>query len=245
MFELPEKFADLKETITATMRPTNILRYTPADTKPWESKLGGCPYLTKKEDYPLGINGEPMLFLAQINLSEMPTLPDFPTKGLIQFYIENNDYYGYDEPCKVVYIEDYLTDESQLLKEHPYPPEEEDMLPYERECRITFETDVMPLSGTDENFDELSCHIEDEEEREELWNLLAIEGSRMGGYPYFIQNPVEVFESGEKGILLLQLDTDDEAGLMFGDCGNCQFFIAEQDLKNKDFSDVFYDWACC
>ena len=130
-------------------------------------------------------------------------------------------------------------------KERKVQPEEEDMLPYERECRITFETDVMPLSGTDENFDELFSHVEDEEEREELWNLLAIEGSRMGGYPYFIQNPVEVFESGEKGILLLQLDTDDEAGLMFGDCGNCQFFIAEQDLKNKDFSDVFYDWACC
>ena len=245
MLELPEQLAYLKETLAATLRPSNILHYTPAPTQPWESKLGGCPYLERQKDYPLGITGEPMLFLAQINLSEMPPLPSFPTKGLLQFYIENNDYYGYDEPCRVIYLEDYTTDESRLLTAHPYASQmNEDILPYERECRITFEAVEMPLSSTDEAFDRLFKDVA-AEDRDELYSLLYTAESRMGGYPDFIQNPVEVFESGEKGILLLQLDCDDEAGLMFGDSGNCQFFIAEKDLKNKDFSDVAYDWACC
>ncbi len=245
MFELPEKFAYLKETIAATMRPTNILHYTPAATKPWESKLGGCPYLERPEDYPLDDSGDPMMFLAQINLSEMPPLKDFPTKGLLQFYIVNDEYYGLEQPCKVIYRENYLTDESQLLKENPYQKKIRRNLPFERECRITFEAGEMPLPSGDERFDELIETIEDESDREELWNLFAQEGSRMGGYPCFVQNSVVVYESGEKDVLLLQLDCDDEAGLMFGDCGNCQFFMAAEDLKNKDFSDVFYDWACC
>ena len=48
-------------------------------------------------------------------------------------------------------------------------------------------------------------------------------------------------------ILLLQIDTDDgkdSCEIMFGDCGNCQFMISKEDLLNKNFSNVHYDWAC-
>lgn len=48
----------------------------------------------------------------------------------------------------------------------------------------------------------------------------------------------------EYNILLLQLDIDDTCGIMFGDSGNCNFFISEEDLKNRDFSKVEYDWQC-
>ena len=58
-------------------------------------------------------------------------------------------------------------------------------------------------------------------------------------------NVVECYEMGEKEILLLQLDVDDPSGLMFGDSGNCQFFISMEDLDNKNFSELAYDWACC
>ena len=37
------------------------------ETKPWESKLGGCPYLSSLKDYPKDDRGMPMMFLAQIN----------------------------------------------------------------------------------------------------------------------------------------------------------------------------------
>ena len=246
VFSLPDKFSYLKDKIEATYRPTNILRYTPAKTKPWESKLGGVPYLTSIDNYPKDADGEPMMLLAQIDLSEMPPLPHFPEKGLLQFYIVNDEDYGYDLPCRVVYIEHFSTNEEELLTEHPYSEDmDEDVLPYEKECRIHFEQDIMPISSTNDSFDELIGDVTDKNDREELYSLLYSAESRMGGYPDFVQNPVESYESGEKGVLLLQLDCDDEAGLMFGDSGNCQFFISEEDLKQKDFSDVCYDWACC
>ena len=70
----------------------------------------------------------------------------------------------------------------------------------------------------------------------------------MGGYPCFIQNAPEFYENGTADILLLQIDTDDgkgTCGIMFGDCGNCQFMISREDLLKRDFSNVYYDWACC
>ena len=243
MLELPEKLEHLRETITATLRSTNVLHYTATSTKPWESKLGGCPYLTSESDYPRDEYGEPMLFLAQINLSEMPPLPSFPTKGLLQFYIVNDEFYGLEQPCKVIYLEHYETDEEKLLRENPYQRRIRKHLPFKKECRITFESTVMPPTTDEPLFAELRREL-DREERKALTAFCEGSGSRVGGYPYFIQGPVWVYESGEKRILLLQLDCDDESGLMFGDGGNCQFLIAEEDLKNKDFSDVAYDWAC-
>ena len=37
----------------------------------------------------------------------------------------------------------------------------------------------------------------------------------------------------------------DVCGIMFGDSGNCNFFISKEDLVKKDFSNVVYDWQCC
>lgn len=41
-------------------------------------------------------------------------------------------------------------------------------------------------------------------------------------------------------MLLFQMDTDDEAGIMWGDCGVANFFISEKDLASKNFSRVLY-----
>lgn len=46
-------------------------------------------------------------------------------------------------------------------------------------------------------------------------------------------------------MLLLQLDVEDECGIMFGDSGNCVFLISKEDLKNRNFDNVQYEWQCC
>jgi uncharacterized protein YwqG len=38
---------------------------------------------------------------------------------------------------------------------------------------------------------------------------------------------------------------DDEANIMFGDAGVANFFIKEEDLRNRNFRDVLYNWDCC
>ena len=201
MFAIPEKFEFLRDRIEKTLKPTNQIHYIPGKTKPWESKLGGCPYMKDTQEYPMDNQGKPMMFLAQINFEEMPPLEGFPEKGLLQFYIANTDDYGYDEPCKVIYIEEG-------------------------------------------EFEEMLNLISDEDE-DDFYDAFASGTSRIGGYPSFVQDPVECYEMGEKEILLLQLDVDDPSGLMFGDSGNCQFFISMEDLDNKNFSELAYDWACC
>ena len=56
-----------------------------------DSKFGGLPYLPASADYVLDEQGKPMTLLAQLNFAEMPPLPDFPEKGIVQFFVTNAD----------------------------------------------------------------------------------------------------------------------------------------------------------
>lgn len=51
------------------------------------SKFGGLPYWTAVEEYPKDKDGNMLTLLAQINFSDVPHLPDYPEKGLLQIFI--------------------------------------------------------------------------------------------------------------------------------------------------------------
>ncbi len=184
--------------------------------KPWESKLGGCPYLRSKEEYPIGKNGKPMLFLAQINLEEiLSSVSILPDHGLLQFFVNYDDDFGVGEAPLVRYIEEITESENELLTVHPFADEAYlKALPFENPCKITF------------------AHVEMSQDE--------TEDSRIGGYPYFPQDGE--FEPDED-FLLLQLA--DDPNICFGDCGACRFLISLEDLANRDFSDITYWWDCC
>ena len=75
-------------------------------------------------------------------------------------------------------------------------------------------------------------------------------GHKLLGHPCFVQNDYR--EEGNKDILLLQIDsawhdtgeTSEQDFISFGDAGTAGFFINPDDLKNLDFSNVYYDWQC-
>ncbi|SUC47704.1 Domain of uncharacterised function (DUF1963) [Providencia stuartii] len=70
-------------------------------------------------------------------------------------------------------------------------------------------------------------------------------GHRIGGYPFFTQtDPREYRKEIQDYVLLLQIDSDYETGILWGDIGVGNFFIHPEDLKNKDFSKVVYNWDC-
>ncbi|MEM9968804.1 MAG: YwqG family protein [Pseudomonadota bacterium] len=79
-----------------------------------DSRLGGWPAWPKGKDLPKDPAGRPLVFLAQINLDDCPRLPDFPTTGLLQFFIGGgpDDTFGLyseetDEPVfQVIHHED-------------------------------------------------------------------------------------------------------------------------------------------
>ena len=52
-------------------------------------------------------------------------------------------------------------------------------------------------------------------------------------------------ESGVKNwILLFQLDSEDNADMMWGDFGIIYFTIKEEDLKNHDFGNIWFSYQC-
>jgi len=64
---------------------------------PWQSRLGGMPYLPLGADYPL-IEGKPAPLLAQINFADVPPLEGFPTSGILQFYLVDKPIEDWNHP---------------------------------------------------------------------------------------------------------------------------------------------------
>lgn len=70
------------------------------------SKVGGYPYWAKDKEYPTDSDGNKLLLLAQINLSDFE-FEDLPDNGLLQFFVSFNDCLGLNDKkgYKVVYHE--------------------------------------------------------------------------------------------------------------------------------------------
>jgi len=243
-YKISDLFKEYEKAIKSSIRKCNEIAFSLETAKPWKSKLGGCPYLVDVKDYPLDDAGQPMIFIAQINLSDLIELDNMPKDGLLQFYIHNDDCYGYNGKCYVKYVEDYTMDENKLIKDNPFEDSYKELLPFDRKGRMNFQLKEMPVSSTSDEFDKLFEGIVfNEEQKDKMYDEFDGAGCRVGGYPYFVQSDPRA--KGENEILLLQLDIEDVCGIMFGDSGNCNFFISPKDLGNRDFSNVFYDWQCC
>ena len=212
-----------------------------------ESKFLGKPYFPLSFNYPKDKAGNPMILLAQINFSETPKLNNYPEKGILQFYISGNNWY--DNEAKVIYHE--TIEESQtnfdFLKDELYSES-----PVNYEHSLTFSKQEEFGGSEDFRFDysfngldywefEDSLNASQKEEIEKFFYNI---GHKIGGYAYFTQSdPRDYDEKSKNDVLLLQIDTDEE--IMFGDSGVCNFFINEEDLKNKKFENAYFNWDCC
>ncbi len=203
------------------------------------------------ERAPVDENGRPMRLLAAIFLSEMPHIEDFPAKGVLRFYIAENDAYGADfsDPIsqkgfRVMYDEDESRFESSANNVNS------EFFPVMGSFRISFrkEKEAMPFDvyGAqdlfEENFGEIRDGIFDA-----LYDSLAADQSKVGGYPYFTQYDPREDKYEQYDTLLFQLNSTTVNGrdlVMFGDCGVCNFFISREALRRRDFSDVLYTWDC-
>ena len=62
----------------------------------FESKVGGTPYLPRDMAWPLDSRGMGMELLAQVDCAALVGLPDFPHRGLLQFFFGLDDVFGMD-----------------------------------------------------------------------------------------------------------------------------------------------------
>jgi uncharacterized protein YwqG len=239
--------------------------------KPWETKVGGAPYRPQGQPWPVTLDDKatPLAFLAQINYGELndkgAVLADHPSQGLLQIFISNTEFYGVASEelghinpdikqrfFRVTYIAEVVENAAALDASVPEIPVDPNgyMLPYDAKIETALlgipdeETitacDVGASAVTGIKFDDYNDPAV-AEVRDALWDV-AVAGHKVGGYPNFTQQDPR--KADDDHILLLQLDSDQALGLMWGDVGIANFFIRPADLKARDFSRVNFNWDC-
>ena len=110
-------------------------------------------------------------------------------------------------------------------------------------CEVKFENglslpDMQAIDDEHNNIARL-LDIVDPDDPWEVYDSLARKltdfgegGHQLGGYPYWIQSDeTPTDENGNVSQLLLQIDSDDDAGLMWGDAGLLYFYYNTQTGK--------------
>lgn len=258
--ELPEELKQFKLNIESTIKPfIEIKTKRDKNLSLWQSKFGGFPYFPKEMPYPRDIYNKEMSLLAQINFEETPRLPDFPEKGILQFYISGHDeLFGvhYNDPAsqknfRVLYFPDIIEEEKYLYNDFSFYSNFQFHF-IEESFGLEFTLKQEPIPSCDYDFENMVFGKDnnlEESKKFELFDkydeIFHSEGHKIGGYPFFTQfDPRgDLLDSKDK-ILLFQMDSDEEANIIWGDSGVGNFFIAKTDLQTLDFSRVSYHWDC-
>lgn len=249
--------ADRYEALQDEEQAAIWLRTDPADDGALaigDSKIGGSPDLAEGTPWPLN-EGPPLMFLAQINLSDIAGLPGsdlLPPQGRLLFFL---DALQSDEPGAVRVIH---CDGNRLHRVSP--PAGVRPLPVclvSPAAKMTI-PDVMSIEV--EELVLSNVEGDDYVEMSQVYaQLFPGPEHQMFGHPVLVQGemrvqlavdslPEDAEEPTELGPelvqeaaawrLLLQLDSDHDAGMMWGDGGVLYFWIHEDDLADGDFSRV-------
>ena len=210
-----------------------------------------------------------MKLLVAIWCSEVRGVPDFPARGVLRFYVADNDAYGadFDRPTvqsdfRVLYDENEDSFDTELRDDPSLSPS----FPIQHVQPVRLTPAMSSIRATDYKFEECvnaalrKAGLEDDmdslndAECDYLYEQNEYAGHRIGGYPCFEQtDPRDDCPNLQRyDTLLLQIvshSMPDGHGreqnlIMFGDEGGCQFFIPRDKLRARDFSDVLYSWDC-
>ncbi|MBM7702088.1 DUF1963 domain-containing protein [Metabacillus iocasae] len=152
---------------------------------------------------------------------------------------------------RVIYHSEVITDLSKLMNDFSFMDELDlDSFPIQHEMKLSFKMDEEPVSMTDFQSEPLPIDF-DESVSEDLvlWDVyeeaFSGDGSKIGGYGFFTQQDPRSYGKKYKGhsVMLLQIDSDDDA-IIWGDSGVANFFITQEDLKSRNFTNVLYNWDC-
>ena len=232
-----EKLDDIRETIKKQTRTDAVIFHLEEGEADFlGSKIGGYPYWPGNMEYPKDSNGNPLVLLAQINLSDFSS-DKLPKNGLLQFFIARDDCLGlYDEKgYKVVYHETTdpgITEEdvrkAGIKSNQDYEDGGDGWLPTSKCIRLAGKVQEDYIRPGNMEYEEYVEEILREKYHfdlngESYWNFLSKEDCRylegeddpgshkMFGYPFFAQDdPRETDEETiEKyDLLLFQLDSE-------------------------------------
>jgi uncharacterized protein YwqG len=229
------------------------------------SKLGGLPDLPDGLDWP-GWKGRPLAFLAQIDLASAHDAggPDWlPDTGMLFFFYDpDQSTWGFDPEDRGSWAVLYGPHGSRAARNPssitPFP-----------EIRIIMRSD-QSLPSPERLGVNLAALSSEQWEAVDTMLLADAPAHQLGGHPLAIQNEEmeEDCQLTSNGIymgnpeayhtpeaerlkagaadwqLLMQIDSDDDADMMWGDLGRLYFWIRRQDVEARDFSKVWMILQC-
>lgn len=199
-------------------------------------------------------------------------LEEFPRKGLLfVFYIQDQSTWGFDPKDEGSWRTIFLDNEELIQEETDFPEDLDDYSKY-KEKRIIGKSVVTYPNWEDERIAALNLSDIEFDQFEEFKNS-AFESKpqhQIGGYPNPQQGPEmynecqlvsngiycgdssgysdprasELLKSAGEWILLFQIDSDDEVGMMWGDVGTLYFWIRKSDLQNEVFNNTWMILQC-
>lgn len=259
-----------REQIMSLLRPCVLLR-TVDDalaTGAFSSKIGGTPDLPEGFSWPTW-KEKPLSFVAQINCKELNKknpIQGMPEDGFLTFFYDaEQQVWGFDPKDKGGWAVSYFPADTQFEKKE-FPPS----LPEEArfaEKVVKFVPSVS-FPGPWTHWVENMAFSKEQS----YWDLADFEKApnhQVGGYAKEVQNPMELecelvtnglycgnmdgfedprrkeLESGKNNwCLLLQIDTDEDAKMMWGDVGTLYYWIRNDDLEAKNFDKCWLISQC-
>jgi uncharacterized protein YwqG len=258
------------EYLNTLRRPAVHLRGT--DTRGF-NKLGGVPDLPAGFEWPVW-QGKPMSFLCQVDLSTVAGLVNdvaCPESGWLYFFYDaDQETSGFDPKDKGSWSVKFAPADAPVsratppgaatssahFKEKCFTPVRIDLYPDSEDARVA----SMPFDGRQwDTFCDINIPAFGGEPEHHLFGYAQpIQGNDMELECQLVSHGIncgtpEGYESAEAQALeagaadwglLLQLDTDDDSDMMWGDGGRLYFWIKRDDLRAGRFDDVWMVLQC-
>lgn len=244
-------------------------QYVDANTSLYDSKVGGLPYLDTNHPLPYDDQGKPMVFLAQINFSQVPPcgIP-FPKQGLLQFFVredmpsdENVDDLISKDYKKIRFIADiHEIEETQAIEEayqninsHKFLKGSY-ALEFERKADFysmnnSYKYESLFINLWNKHYPEEPITSLKDEWRDWLYDLdediyapHQHYMASLGGYPYIFTEDPTPPDYATSLLSLEGFDHGPDHYLNFGPDGLGHFLIRPDDLEQMTLDRVFFFW---
>lgn len=258
-------FAAMEERAVPCVRLSSIKAGAPV-----RSRLGGLPAIDGRFEWPHW-HERPLSFVAHVELAEIAAASKFdwlPDSGrLLFFYDSEQDAWGFDPKDEGAWAVYFDPAEQPAPAAEPPPG-----LPsHGRYPEVAIEAAESVSFPGPERLGEVIGELPDDEwaavderrrsdlpahqiggypspvqgEGMELECQLASNGVYVGDSEGYSSPQAQALQAGASDWrLLLQLDSNDAADMMWGDVGMLYFWVRKQDSANKDFSNVWMVLQC-
>lgn len=271
--QLTNKWKYLEPLLVNSIRITTK-KVEEKELKIGQSKIGGFPDLPKSIEW-FKWKEKPLSFIAQINLDEVKSFDienKLPDSGILYFfYSYEQEAWGFDPKDKGCFITYYFDGSLDELERKEKPKDIEKYYCYEP-CKLSFKSEFN-IPDYQSNYFNIEMNDKEDQSFENFVDELCKDDyttNKILGHSVNIQGGMELEcelvtnglycgdstgynspkakelrENYKNWQLLLQIDSDDEADMMWGDSGCLYFWIKKEDLKNKKFENSWFSLQCC